>query len=117
MALITSHTLNGVFGSHAGGIRVQLVAVAAGAAPLFDTEMDAGGRLSQTVSPDLIDPDVSYDLVFFVGAYWKAWMPVADMKHINEQIVIRFSMPDKEGHYHMPVILNPHAYSVWMSGA
>ena len=117
MALITSHTLNGVFGSHAGGIRVQLVAVAAGAAPLFDTEMDAGGRLSQTVSPDLIDPDVSYDLVFFVGPYWKAWMPDVDMKHINEQIVIRFSMPDREGHYHMPVILNPHAYSVWMSGA
>ena len=57
MALITSHTLNGVDGSHAGGIRVQLIATTAGAAPLFDTEMDAGGRLSQTVSPDLIDPD------------------------------------------------------------
>ena len=83
MALITSHTLNGVDGSHAGGIRVQLVAATAGAAPLFDTEMD--GRLSQTVSPDLIDPAVSYDLVFCRGLL--ARMPDADMKHINEQLL------------------------------
>ena len=116
MALLTSHTLNGVDGTHAGGIRVQLVAATPGATPLFDTEMDAGGRLSQTISPDLIDVDIAYDLVFFVGAYWKARLAEAATKHINEQIVIRFNMPDREGHYHMPVILNPHAYSVWMSG-
>jgi len=28
---------------------------------------------------------------------------------------LRFAMPDPEGTYHMPIILNPNSYSTWMS--
>ena len=51
-----------------------------------------------------------------------------DMKRLNadviclqetkatvEQIALRFGMPDREGSYHMPVILNPNSYSMWCS--
>ena len=39
MAWVTSHTLNGVDGSHAGGIAVRLVNLATGET-LFDAAMD-----------------------------------------------------------------------------
>ena len=116
MALITSHTLNGVDGTHACHIRVQLVELEKTGDPLFDTQMDGGGRLSQTISPEGINPFKSYDLVFFTGHYWESNLVNIDRNNINEQIVVRFRMPDPEGHYHMPVILSPKSYSVWLSG-
>ena len=35
---------------------------------------------------------------------------------IMDEIIFRFSMPDREGHYHIPIIINPNSYSVWWSG-
>jgi len=32
-----------------------------------------------------------------------------------QEIALRFVMPDAEGAYHMPIILNPNSYSTWMS--
>jgi len=49
MATVSSHTLNGVDGSHAGGIAVRLVDLATGRT-VFDTRMDDGGRLTQEVA-------------------------------------------------------------------
>ena len=116
MALITSHTLNGVDGTHACHIRVQLMEVENKDEPIFDTQMDVGGRLSQTISPKDINPLKLYDLVFFTGIYWESRLADTEKSNINEQIVVRFCMPDSEGHYHIPVILNPKSYSVWLSG-
>jgi len=66
MAVLTSHTLNGFDGTHAGFIPNQ----------------------------DLIRARL----------------------HIMDEIIFRFSMPDREGHYHIPIIINPNSYSVWWSG-
>ena len=35
---------------------------------------------------------------------------------IMDQIVIRFSMLNPDGKYHIPVIISPNSYSVWWSG-
>ena len=116
MPLITSHTLNGFDGTHASHIRVQLVEVENKIEPIFDTQMDCNGRLSQAIPSTDINPLKSYDLVFFSGLYWKSRLGDRAKSIINEQTVVRFRMPDPEGHYHMPVILNPNSYSVWLSG-
>ena len=115
MALITSHTLNGIDGTHASYIRVQLVELDNTEGPIFDTHIDSEGRLSQAVSPKDINPLNSYDLVFFTGHYWESRMVKMEKDNISEQIVVRFRMPDPEGHYHVPVILNPKSYTVWLS--
>ena len=116
MPLITSHTLNGFDGTHACHIRVQLVALKNTNDPIFDTQTDDGGRLSQAISTNDINPSNSYDLVFFTGLYWESRLANTDVGKINEQTVVRFCMPDPEGHYHMPLILSPNSYSVWLSG-
>ena len=115
MALISSHTLNGNDGTHAGGIAVRLTRVG-DTTPLFSTEMDAGGRLSQEVDLSGSDPSDIYELTFQTDAYWAArGLPRGDERIIGE-IVLRFSMPDPNGKYHMPIILNPNSYSTWASG-
>tara|TARA_B100001057_G_scaffold117018_1_gene115601 strand:+ start:1644 stop:1979 length:336 start_codon:yes stop_codon:yes gene_type:complete len=110
MAKITSHTLNGFDGTHASGITVQLRNTKNGSV-IFSAEMDTGGRLSQDVSADHVDPGVSYELIFETGQYWARQGINAKTK----EIALRFEMNDPDGAYHMPVIINPNAYSTWMS--
>lgn len=110
MAKLTSHTLNGSDGTHAGGIAVTLRDLGSGTV-LLTAEMDAGGRLATDIAADKIDPSATYELVFETAPYWAARGVLATV----QEIALRFAMPDPEGAYHMPVILNPNSYSIWMS--
>ena len=110
MARLSSHTLNGSDGTHAAGIPVTLANLTSGEIVLT-SEMDDGGRLSETIAPGLIDETAIYELVFETAPYWAARGVPATIS----QIVLRFSMPDADGAYHMPVILNPNSYSMWTS--
>ncbi len=110
MATLSSHTLNGSDGTHAGGIPVTMRNLATGTRVLT-SEMDAGGRFSEQINPSEIDPSATYELVFDTAAYWAA----RNMPATVNQIALRFTMPDPEGAYHMPVILNPNSYSMWSS--
>ncbi len=110
MATLTSHTLNGSDGTHAGGIPVTLTNLNTGAV-CFRTQMDDGGRLSQTIEAQTVDPGATYELVFDTNAYWAE----RNMPATVSQIALRFAMSDPHGAYHMPVILNPNSYSMWTS--
>ena len=113
MATLSSHTLNGTDGTHAGGIPVHLAQV--GGPVLFTAEMDDGGRLSQDIPANRIDPEASYQLIFDTAAYWADRNVPREGPQIMEQIVLQFRMPNPDGRYHMPLILAPNSYSVWWS--
>jgi 5-hydroxyisourate hydrolase len=110
MATVSSHTLNGLDGTHAGGIGVTLVNLTSGTT-LFATETDSGGRLSEKI--DLADagPTDRYQLTFATGPFWHS----SGHARAIDEIVLRFTMPDPSARYHMPVILSPHSYSIWHS--
>ena len=112
MARVSSHALNGVDGSHAGGVAVKLINLATGEKE-FDTKMDDSGRLVEEVV--LSDPNARYELVFETGAYWQGRVSGTHGERIIEQIAVRFTMPDLDGHYHIPLILSPHGYYLWSS--
>ena len=109
MAILTSHTLNGTDGTHAGGIKVIFSLV--GGEKIFETKMDEGGRLNEVIGSKYLDPTFSYELVFETGPYWIE----RGYKQILDQVVLRFKMPDPNSNYHMPVIISPNSYSVWWS--
>jgi len=73
--------------------------------------MDEGGRLSVEIASEDINPNTLYELVFETGAYWEA---IGIRARVSE-IVLRFQMADPNGSYHMPIIINPHSYSTWIS--
>ena len=115
MAVVSSHTLNGVDGTHAGGIAVSLRNLNTGKI-LFDNAMDDSGRLVQDIAEDLIDPAAKYELVFGTGAYWQARDITRSGVQIMDEVVVRFAMPNAAARYHIPVILSPNSYSIWWSG-
>ena len=116
MATLSSHTLNGIDGTHAGGIAVKLVRISDnGSTELFAIRMDDGGRLSEKIDLAGADPSANYELSFDTGAYWQGQNVPRSTRQIMREVVIRFQMPDPEASYHIPVILSPNSYSVWWS--
>lgn len=114
MATISSHTLNGIDGTHAGGIRVHVHERASGKV-LFDSKTDEGGRLSEEVDISASDPDTTYEMMFEIGRYWETSDLPRKTPQIMSEIVVRFRMPDPDARYHIPIILSPNSYSVWWS--
>ncbi len=117
MASISSHTLNGTDGSHAGGVAVALFRINEDGTRtvFFETAMDEGGRLAETFDMTDADTKLQFELVFQAGAYFTAQGQVSRSSHRVDEVVLRFRMPDPNGKYHMPVILNPNSYSTWWS--
>ncbi|MGI9388775.1 MAG: hydroxyisourate hydrolase [Boseongicola sp.] len=118
MAIVSSHTLNSVDGTHAGGIVVTLTRIDADGkrTTVFETATDDGGRLSQDIDSEAIGPGASFEMIFQSGAYFEQMnLPASGLKTVRD-IVIRFEMPDPEARYHLPVMLAPNSYSVcWSS--
>ena len=114
MAIITSHTLNGSNGSHAGGISVYLKNLNSNEI-VFQTSMDSGGRLNKIVSSENIDENAKYELVFKTRNYWEKQDKYKNKDRVVEEVVIRFKMPNKNKKYHFPIILSPNSYSTWWS--
>lgn len=108
MAIISSHILNSVDGSHAAGVKVQLINLASGET-VFETQTDDGGRLKQNIADP--DPKAEYELAYEMGAYWAASGTPTRLT----QIVLRFGMPQPDKTYHSPIIISPNGYSGWVS--
>lgn len=114
MAILSSHFLNGVDGTHAANVGVTLFHLGADDVRqmLFASQSDTGGRFSHNV--DAIAGD-TYELVIASSAYFRGQGLPQNGMQILEDIVIRFTMPNAEAGYHIPVIMSPNSYSCWWS--
>jgi 5-hydroxyisourate hydrolase len=117
MAVITSHLLNSVLGTHASGVGIALLRIDRSGVRtvVFERETDAGGRLSETVTVAKEHADADYELVFQTGRYFAAQSLPQPTKQIVKEVVIRFSMPDPHASYHIPLMIAPNSHSVWWS--
>ena len=114
MAVLSSHLLNGVDGTHAGNVAISLIKIEADGTrlPVFEGKSDEGGRFKCEVDAA---NDVTYEMVIASGTYFDAReIPQSGMKIMSE-FVIRFVMPDISASYHIPVIMSPNSYSCWLS--
>ena len=101
-------------GTHAGGFPVRLVNITKNS-EIFSTSIDNNGRLEENVDLSLNDSTDKYELIFDTGVYWNSLGISASNNQIISEVVLRFSMPNKNARYHMPVILSPNSYSTWSS--
>ena len=108
MAVVSTHILNSVDGSHAAGVKLRLINLATGET-LFETATDTGGRMKQDVANP--DPAAEYELSMGAGDYWAAHNQPTRLT----EIALRFHMPQANQTYHSPIILAPNGHSVWIS--
>ena len=104
MSHVTTHVLDAALGRPAADVPVVLltdlgIVLDAGAT-------DSDGRIAE-LGPEHLDPGV-YRLVFDTSAYFAA----SGQTGFYPRVTIDFEITNG-GHYHVPVLLSPFAYSTY----
>lgn len=117
MAIITSHVLDSVKGTHAAGIRIACFRknVTSQTTLLFDKMADEQGRIHEEIVISSDGESNEIELVFFAAEYFKSLKQSDLHGQIMDTVVVRLNLNDSKGSYHVPVMLSPHSYSVWWS--
>ena len=117
MATLSTHTLNSVDGTHAGPIALSVHRIEKDGrrSEFLSGQTDEGGRFATEFELSGDDLHAEFELVLDTADYFKARGIEESGSQICRQVVVRFSMPDPDRRYHIPMMLAPNSYSVWWS--
>jgi 5-hydroxyisourate hydrolase len=108
MSAVTTHVLDAALGRPAAGVAVQLSrAERDGWVALAEGVTDADGRLPD-LGPATLAPG-TYGLRFDTAAYFAA----TARESFYPEVTVAFTITDGGGHYHVPLLLSPFAYSTY----
>lgn len=114
MARLSTHVLDTHSGKPAEGVTIELYALSPGAERLLKTEVtNSDGRTNAPLlAGDEYRPGV-YELRFHMGDYFRARGVELPDPPFVDIAPIRFGMADADGHYHVPLLASPWAYSTY----
>ena len=114
---LTTHVLDMAHGRPASGMEIELwrldPAAAGGRLLLKQVATNESGR---TDAPLLEDEEFApgvYELVFRVGPYFAGVGVGAPTPPFVDTVPVRFGIAEEEGHYHVPLLVSPWAYSTY----
>ena len=111
---LSTHVLDTVSGKPAAGVKVILKELGSSAEGLLkETVTNADGR---TDAPLLGGGPLrigTYEIGFHIGAYFAAHAVAASLPPFLDVVPIRFGIAEPEGHYHVPLLASPWAYSTY----
>lgn len=105
MSYLSAHVLDAAAGRPAAGVVVSLTD--AQGAELGSGVTDADGRVRE-LGPDRLDPG-TYQVVFGSGDYFAA----RGVDCFHPEVAVRFTTAADQGHYHIPLLLSPYAYTTY----
>src|SRR5271169_2507385 len=104
MSTVTTHVLDTSLGQPAAGVPVRLEHVTGGE-PIAEASTDGDGRVRE-LGPDGLQPG-TYRVVFDTGAYFAR----SGQRTFYPEVMVSFVVDHADGHYHVPLVLSPFAYS------
>jgi 5-hydroxyisourate hydrolase len=105
MSYITTHVLDATAGRPAAGVAVTLASADGTSIAVGVTDDD--GRVAD-LGPERLDPGV-YRVDFRTGDYFAG----RGQQTFYPEVSIIFSVSADQGHYHVPLLLSPFAYSTY----
>ena len=112
MTKLTTHCLDTFSGKPAKGIKVDVYAVSGKKEKINSTTLNNNGRSDNALLEGNNFKEGEYELVFFVGDYFKKNTDLPKTPFLNE-VVIRFGISNPEEHYHVPLLVSPWSYSTY----
>ncbi|GLK73109.1 2-oxo-4-hydroxy-4-carboxy-5-ureidoimidazoline decarboxylase [Ancylobacter dichloromethanicus] len=111
---LSTHVLDTHKGGPAQGVRVELYEVgASGRALLRAAATNEDGRTDAPLIGGAPLRIGRYELVFHIGAYFKARGLDLPGTAFLDDVPIRFGIAEPEGHYHVPLAVTPWSYSTY----
>jgi 2-oxo-4-hydroxy-4-carboxy-5-ureidoimidazoline decarboxylase len=112
---LSTHVLDTHSGRPAAGVAVELVELSdlGQARVVTRTVTNSDGRTDQPLIGGRPVPIGRYELTFSVGSYFAGrQVPMSDPPFLD-QIPLRFSVSDPEGHLHVPLLVTPWSYATY----
>ncbi len=112
---LSTHVLDTHSGKPAAGIAVELVELSQLGESRVVTRAitNADGRTDQPLIGGRPVPIGRYEMVFSVGRYFaERQVPMSDPPFLD-QIPLRFSVSEPEGHLHVPLLVTPWSYATY----
>jgi 5-hydroxyisourate hydrolase len=113
MTKLTTHVLDIYSGKPGKGIKVDLYYFNNDQKNKINTIiLNADGRSDQALIEGTNFKEGKYELVFFVGDYFKKINGISKIPFLDD-VVIRFGISNIEEHYHVPLLVSPWSYSTY----
>jgi 2-oxo-4-hydroxy-4-carboxy-5-ureidoimidazoline decarboxylase len=112
---LSTHVLDTHSGRPAAGIALELIELSELGVPRLVTRAttNADGRTDQPLIGGRPVPIGRYELTFRVGKYFAdRQVPTSDPPFLD-QIPLRFSVSEPEGHLHVPLLVTPWSYATY----
>lgn len=114
MGRLSTHVLDTMNGRPAAGMTIDLYAIDGDTRRLVkQVTTNSDGR---TDAPLLAGDDYRpgrYELVFHVAPYFLAHGTALPDPPFLDAVPVRFAMAGSDGHYHVPLLVSPWAYSTY----
>ena len=112
MTKLTTHCLDTFSGKPAKGIKVDIYTVSGKKEKINSTILNNNGRSDKALLEGSNFKEGQYELVFFVGDYFKNIPDLPKIPFLNE-VTIRFGVSNSKEHYHVPLLVSPWSYSTY----
>ena len=113
MTKLTTHVLDVYSGKPGKGIKVDLYHVQNNKREKLNSViLNNDGRADKPLIEGSVFKEGQYELIFFVGDYFKKIADLPKTPFLNE-VVIRFGISNPKEHYHVPLLVSPWSYSTY----
>ena len=112
MTKLTTHCLDIFSGKPAKGVKVDIYFITDKREKLNSIVLNNDGRAEKPLVEGSSFKEGQYELVFFVGDYFKKITDLPKTPFLNE-IVIKFGVSNTKEHYHVPLLVTPWSYSTY----
>jgi 2-oxo-4-hydroxy-4-carboxy-5-ureidoimidazoline decarboxylase len=112
---LSTHVLDTHSGKPAAGIAIELIELSELGASRVVTRAvtNSDGRTDQPLIGGRPVPIGRYELTFSVGKYFAARQVSTSDPPFLDQIPLRFSVSEPEGHLHVPLLVTPWSYATY----
>ena len=112
MTKLTTHCLDTFSGKPAKGVKVDVYFVSDKREKLNTIVLNNDGRTDAPLVEGSSFKEGKYELVFFVGDYFKTVTSLPKTPFLDE-VVIKFGISNPSEHYHVPLLVSPWSYSTY----
>ena len=111
---LTTHVLDTMSGRPGEGLRIELVRLEQERRErLLAVTTNSDGRCERPLLEGADFRPGVYELVFHVGAYFRAQGLAPNSPPFLDQVPVRFGIAEPGQHYHVPLLISPFAYSTY----
>jgi len=112
MTKLTTHCLDTFSGKPAKGVKVDVYLVSDKKQKLNSIKLNNNGRSDEPLLEGSNFKEGQYELVFFIGDYFKNITDLPKTPFLNE-VIIKFGISNSSEHYHIPLLVSPWSYSTY----